>query len=162
MGIWPCWLFSRLGFVVRLCFFESFAGEDPFSAGLGPSVALVSNPVVQFFVYEFLIHRTEDRLRVDELPASYYFMFGALAKFVSTLTTYPLQVIKTQLQKRSGHTKAWNAILEVTDHFSKPFALYDGLRAKLSQTVLTMALTLAVYERILKTLRRMYKNLKNP
>jgi adenine nucleotide transporter 17 len=71
---------------------------------------LVSNPVIQFFVYEQLknarlsrhVQSSENRISPGEA-----FLLGALAKGVATVLTYPLQLTQSvlRLQRRSNDTK---------------------------------------------------------
>ncbi|XP_068717512.1 peroxisomal membrane protein PMP34-like isoform X1 [Montipora capricornis] len=69
-------------------------------SGTGPSLILAGNPAIQFMVYEaikkFLMGDTKKVLRGRQ-----YFVLGAIAKAVSTVLTYPLQVAQCRL--RSGH-----------------------------------------------------------
>ncbi|KAL9956071.1 hypothetical protein ACROYT_G037492 [Oculina patagonica] len=119
-------------------------------SGTGPSLVLAGNPAIQFMVYEaikkFLMNEDKKALRGRQ-----YFVLGAIAKAVSTVVTYPLQV--AQCKQRSGHKTANGK----TDIFSllarlvreQGFkGLYKGLEAKLLQTVSTAALMFVAYEKI--------------
>lgn len=68
-------------------------------SGTGPSLVLAGNPAIQFMVYEaikkFLMEDNKKSLRGRQ-----YFALGAVAKTVSTVVTYPLQV--AQCRQRSG------------------------------------------------------------
>lgn len=55
-----------------------------------PSIILVSNPSIQFMVYEALKRRCET-LNIA-LSAGTIFSLGAISKCVATVLTYPLQV----------------------------------------------------------------------
>ena len=64
---------------------------------------LVSNPAIQFMVYEFLKRRTmgvaeDGNVNKKELTAITYFLMGALAKTVATVFTYPLQLVQSKLR----------------------------------------------------------------
>ncbi len=68
--------------------------------GLSTSLILVSNPIIQFVVYEKL----KSLLKIDN--SSYWydlvlFVIGAISKTISTLVTFPQTVIRTRqhLQK---------------------------------------------------------------
>jgi len=61
--------------------------------GILPSLLLVTNPALQFMTAEWL----------RQIPAlcDKNFLLGALSKLVSTVITYPIQTVKTKLQKSS-------------------------------------------------------------
>lgn len=118
-------------------------------AGTIPSLMLVSNPALQFMMYETL----KERL-VSQKPSAYtFFLIGAMAKAFATITTYPLQLVQTRL--RSGAKEASIGddvgVLEMMVHILKAdgfSGLFRGIEAKLLQTVLTAALMFATYEKI--------------
>lgn len=119
-------------------------------AGTIPSLMLVSNPALQFMMYETL----KERL-VSQKPSAYtFFMIGALAKAFATVMTYPLQLVQTRLRsgaKDAALTGRDVGVLEMMVHIIKAdgFAgLFRGIEAKLLQTVLTAALMFATYEKI--------------
>ena len=68
--------------------------------GTGPSLVLVSNPTINFVVYErlreFMIHRV--MARGYEITSIEFFIMGAIAKMVSTVVTYPLQIAQSRLR----------------------------------------------------------------
>jgi adenine nucleotide transporter 17 len=73
-------------------------------SGTGPSLLLVSNPTVQFFLYD-LLKRTALRVRqrragggVTALGPLDAFFLGAIAKAVATIVSYPLQVAQCRLR----------------------------------------------------------------
>ncbi|XP_020607340.1 peroxisomal membrane protein PMP34-like [Orbicella faveolata] len=119
-------------------------------SGTGPSLVLAGNPAIQFMVYEaikkFLMH--EDK---KALSGKQYFALGAIAKAVSTVVTYPLQV--AQCKQRSGH-KTPNGKADIFSLLARLTreqgvkGLYKGLEAKLLQTVSTAALMFVAYEKI--------------
>ncbi|CAH3169280.1 unnamed protein product [Porites evermanni] len=119
-------------------------------SGTGPSLVLAGNPAIQFMVYEaikkFLMEDNKKSLRGRQ-----YFALGAVAKTVSTVVTYPLQV--AQCRQRSGQkTPSGKAdIFSLMARIVKDrgfIGLYKGLEAKLLQTVLTAALMFVAYEKI--------------
>ncbi|CAG0885943.1 unnamed protein product [Cyprideis torosa] len=61
-----------------------------------PSLLLVINPAVQFMIYEAL----KRRLGVDRNTTASWLIFlvGALSKTVSTVLTYPLQIVQSKLR----------------------------------------------------------------
>lgn len=113
-------------------------------SGLGPSLMLVSNPAIQFTVYEALKRRFESK------SAMGFFLMGATAKAVATVLTYPLQLVQAR-QRYGKDGKIGTAALLLSILKRKgPAALFQGLEAKLLQTVLTAALMFMAYEKIAK------------
>lgn len=112
-------------------------------AGVGPSLVLVSNPAIQFAIYEAL------KRHIPAKSAIAFFLMGALAKMVATVATYPIQL--AQSRQRNGKDKMSTLVLLYAILKRKgPQALFNGLEAKLYQTVLTAALMLVTYEKIVK------------
>lgn len=136
-------LIEGLGYIWRT---EGSAG---LWAGTIPSLMLVSNPALQFMMYETLKERI-----LSQRPSAYtFFLIGALAKAFATVATYPLQLVQTRL--RSGAKDASIGqdvgVLEMMVHILKMDGfpgLFRGIEAKLLQTVLTAALMFAAYEKI--------------
>jgi adenine nucleotide transporter 17 len=63
--------------------------------GLSSSLILVSNPIIQFVIYEQL----KKVIPIDKDSKLYdlvIFLMGALSKMISTIFTYPLTVIRTK------------------------------------------------------------------
>lgn len=113
--------------------------------GLPASLILCSNPAIQFVLYEQLsrFFRTSGRLH-----AHHVFLIGALAKAIATVFTYPLQVIKTRLQSRAGnYSGIWNAVGTMYKEDGCA-GFFQGVRTKLTQTVLNSAFMFLFYEKI--------------
>ncbi|XP_028041802.1 peroxisomal membrane protein PMP34-like [Bombyx mandarina] len=108
-------------------------------SGTVPSLLLVSNPAIQFMVYESLKRTFMSQGSFHTYTS---FLVGATAKSVATILTYPLQVIQSRL--RAGT----NLKTLVKDIKSKPISMFRGLEAKLLQTVMTAALMFVVYEKL--------------
>ncbi|CAH1794554.1 unnamed protein product [Owenia fusiformis] len=121
-------------------------------SGTLPSLVLVSNPSVQFMVYESLKRYLQRMSGVEELSGLTYFLLGAIAKMCATFLTYPMQVIQSRL--RAGYHKKELADLNFIQQLRNMIRnngvlmLYKGLEAKLYQTVLTAALMFLTYEKI--------------
>eukprot|EP01062_Namystynia_karyoxenos_P023669 TRINITY_DN19161_c0_g1_i1.p1 TRINITY_DN19161_c0_g1~~TRINITY_DN19161_c0_g1_i1.p1 ORF type:complete len:371 (+),score=98.57 TRINITY_DN19161_c0_g1_i1:83-1114(+) len=112
--------------------------------GIASSVLLCTNPAIQFVCYEQLRRRViGERIAID--PGS-GFAFGAAAKALATVATYPLQLVQTR--SRVSHASMWQIVSDVlaTDG---PAGLFRGMGPKLAQTVLNSALMSAIYESIL-------------
>lgn len=110
-------------------------------SGTIPSLLLVSNPAIQFMVYESLKRNMVSKGRFDTYTA---FLIGAVAKAVATTLTYPMQLVQSRL--RAG-TSLKPLIKDVK---SKPLSLFRGLEAKLLQTVMTAALMFLIYEKVVR------------
>lgn len=72
--------------------------------GLQTSLILVSNPIIQFVIYEKL----KSLIKTDR--TNYWFDFiifiiGAISKTISTLITYPQTVIRTHQHIHKGKDK---------------------------------------------------------
>jgi adenine nucleotide transporter 17 len=111
-------------------------------SSLGPSLLLVSNPAINFTVYEALKRRTLSKTALS------FFIMGAVSKAISTIVTYPLQVAQTR--QRYNRDAKMNTAALLLDMVKKngPSALYQGLEAKLLQTILSSALMFMTYEKI--------------
>ncbi|CAH1274198.1 SLC25A17 [Branchiostoma lanceolatum] len=133
-------------------------GVSALWSGTLPSLLLVFNPAVQFMFYEGF-KRSLTRVTHQELNAWQFFLVGAIAKGIATVTTYPLQLIQSKL--RSGRNKKAEEGRETSETFRSVVVmiqqllrkqglkgLYKGLEAKLLQTVLTAALMFLIYEKI--------------
>ena len=142
-------------------------------SGLAPSLWLVSNPTIQFLVYE----RLKAIIGPDAHPLR-TFLIAALAKLISTTTTYPLQVAQTRLRcqrqpaitteeveppptaptptrksppPRPPSPPAPQGILDCLRELYEERGLeglYAGLSSKLAFTVAAAAFMFAVYERL--------------
>ena len=147
-------------------FFTNGTGVLALWNGLPISLWLVSNPIIQFFTYDsfknYLTRR--DKTNITALEA---FFLGALAKAVATVFTYPLQVAQTRLRtskKKSDNTKERGSIteehyrgiihcLEILYRTRGLKGLFQGIEAKLGQTVLTAAFMFMFYEKIAAGMR---------
>ena len=127
-------------------------------SGTAPSLILVTNPAVQFMIFEMLKRNLKSLLDRKELSPLHIFALGAVSKTVSTILSYPLQVV--QSKKRHGspevRNKSMSALLaELVENGT----LYKGMEAKLLQTVMTTALMFVFYERIYSFVTRVSKSI---
>mmetsp|Transcript_24229 Transcript_24229/g.41052 ORF Transcript_24229/g.41052 Transcript_24229/m.41052 type:complete len:357 (+) Transcript_24229:65-1135(+) len=65
-----------------------------------PALMLVSHGAVQFVIYERLKSEAALTNSLSFLGSANFLVLGAASKVVATISTYPLQVIKTRLQQR--------------------------------------------------------------
>lgn len=153
--------------VQRLSFLETLQDvvkKDGFLAlwrGLGPALVLVTNPVLQYTVFEQIKNRVlqSRQLRRAQTASAKplltdidFFWLGAVSKLVATVITYPQIVIKSRRQALSNErnekrANLWTAMTEIVEQ--EGFAgLYRGLGSKLLQSILTAAILFASKERI--------------
>jgi adenine nucleotide transporter 17 len=127
--------------------------------GVTASLILVTNPVIQFVTYEqmvkfLVVHRI--RNGQDKTLSSFeYFVFGAIAKALATVVTYPYQVVKSRLQAQGLSTKyhgTWHVCQRIWSDEGM-LAFYQGMGAKLSQTVGTSAFMFMTYEKLYRLVR---------
>jgi len=109
-------------------------------AGTYPSLLLAINPAIQFMTYEGLKRKFKG-------GALLYFLFGAMAKCISTIATYPLQLVQAKMRHGCGNKTAKVILMEILKQHGF-IGLYKGMESKLLQTVVTAALMFAFYERI--------------
>jgi adenine nucleotide transporter 17 len=123
-------------------------------SGTGVSLWLVSNPIIQFSVYEHIKSRFQ--ARKQDFSPLHAFFFGALSKAIATLATYPLQVAQTRLRV----SKDGNNMVHILVQLYKEKSMFKGCSAKLAQTVLTAAFMFAFYERIAQLIFSLLKRKK--
>lgn len=154
-------------------FFEAFRllvlreGFSGIYSGVGPALALVSSPALQFASYEYLKaalirFRTTHGRSVAHLSDIDYFLLGAASKIFATVITYPIQTLKSQLQKDGSpyHNYGWfSGFLKcIRDMATSPEGLssfYRGLKAKILQTGLTSAFLFVFREHLIALLLRL-------
>lgn len=124
--------------------------------GLGSSLWLVSNPVIQFFAYDGLKGLRPPNTDITTIEA---IVLGAIAKALATFATFPLQVAQSKLracqETARGHEAGAQpemggmiACLRNVLAERGIRGLYFGLWPKLLQTVTQAALMFAIYEKI--------------
>jgi len=127
-------------------------GIKGFYKGIIPSLILVSNPAVQFMVFERLKSFLLNRGGRKRLSATDAFLLGAMAKFVATLVTFPYLLVKSRLQAKGtqGVVKYAGFVDAVTKIFTAEGVLgfYKGINTKLVQTVLGAAFMFWAKEKV--------------
>jgi len=116
-------------------------------SGTTASLFLVSNPIIQFFLYE----QVKDNRAV--LSPTQAFLAGATAKAIATIVTYPLQLAQSLLRHNHKYTGTCDCLQDLMER-QGIVGLYCGIQAKLLQTVLTAAFTFLSYEQILRVVHR--------
>jgi adenine nucleotide transporter 17 len=126
-------------------------------SGCIPSLILVTNPTIQFVMYDTLRRLLVFYRKKRNLSAMEYFLLGATCKVFSTMMTYPLQLAQSRL-RNAGH----NVTTGKQESFNSTFGClmyiyradgflgwYQGLNVKLVQTVLMSAFHFVCYEKIM-------------
>lgn len=151
------------GLIDGLIKIYSTEGTDALWAGTVPSLMLVSNPAIQFMIFELLKRNLKTTLDSNKHLSSYHvFALGSVSKLVSTLLTYPLQLI--QSQKRYGKDdRKGKSTLELMSQIIETdgcTGLYKGMEAKLAQTILTTSLMFVFYEKIYNFVTKAGKSIR--
>jgi len=141
---------------------EGFAG---FYRGVWPSLLLVMQGSVQLMAYEALTAASRDLAAGGEaangqapleLSTLQVGAIGACSKLFATFFTYPMQVVRTRLQKRqdggaAGAPRPTTAGTMRGILRKEGFAgFYKGMVPNLMRTMPQSAITFAVYEKILR------------
>lgn len=133
-------------------------------SGVGPALALVSSPALQFASYEYLKGLLVRMRGSSSLSGLDFFWLGAASKIFATLMTYPIQTLKSQLQKdNSPYAKAGvlNGFFMCIRDMARDEGIgsfYRGLKAKILQTGLTAAFLFLIRERLIAILARWAQN----
>uniref|UniRef100_A0A7I4EMV7 Uncharacterized protein n=2 Tax=Physcomitrium patens TaxID=3218 RepID=A0A7I4EMV7_PHYPA len=141
------------------------AGLLGFWKGVLPTLIMVSNPSIQFMIYETLLKKlTEKRPRNENglkpLAATEVFLLGAVAKLGATVVTYPLSVVKSRLQAKQdggGHASlqyagTLDAITKMV-RFEGLAGFYKGMSTKIVQSVVAAAILFMIKEELVKVAR---------
>ena len=162
--------------------------------GTWSSLLLVSNPAIQYFLYEQIrvwilgikndrCHRQrlvrgsrDDGTKILQLTALEAFAFGAFAKTIATIVTYPLQLAQVLIRLRKNEVKVasvkkvgdsddraiiteYNGIIDcLYQQFTRGgfSSLFQGMNSKMLQTVGQAAFTFLTYEQILKLIGKVH------
>ncbi|KAF5453641.1 hypothetical protein F2P56_028532 [Juglans regia] len=141
------------------------AGFWGFWKGVFPTLIMVSNPSIQFMLYETMLKKLKKRRALSRkgnsgVTALEIFLLGALAKLGATVVTYPLLVVKSRLQakqvstgdKRHHYKGTSDAILKMI-RYEGFYGFYKGMSTKIAQSVLAAAVLFMVKEELVKGAR---------
>lgn len=141
------------------------AGFWGFWKGVIPTLIMVSNPSIQFMIYETLLKkikrkRSTNTKGAEGLTALEIFLLGAVAKLGATVVTYPLLVVKARLQvkqglhddKRRQYTGTFDAITKMM-RYEGLSCFYKGMGTKIVQSVFAAAVLFMVKEELVKATR---------
>ena len=129
--------------------------------GTAASILLVSNPVIQFVSYEQLknarfAYGMRGRANMEStrtLPPLEAFVAGAIAKTISTIATYPLQLTQTLLRlENHGYHGIVDCLIKLYRRAGYQ-EWYTGIKAKLLQTVLNASFMFLTYEQIVRAVQ---------
>ncbi|XP_015074905.1 peroxisomal nicotinamide adenine dinucleotide carrier [Solanum pennellii] len=143
-------------------------GEDGISGfwnGVFPTLFMVSNPSIQFMLYETLLKKIRKRRAssnkgANDVTALEIFLLGAVAKLGATVVTYPLLVIKSRLQakqdvgadKRHQYKGTLDALMKII-RYEGFHGFYKGMGTKIVQSVLAAAILFMVKEELVRCAR---------
>ncbi|XP_020252398.1 peroxisomal nicotinamide adenine dinucleotide carrier [Asparagus officinalis] len=141
------------------------AGIWGFWKGVIPTLIMVSNPSIQFMLYETLLKKLKKRRSsnakgADGFTAFEIFLLGAVAKLGATLVTYPLLVVKARLQAKQGvdvdkrhqYKGTCDAIAKMIRYEGFP-GFYKGMGTKIVQSVFAAAVLFMIKEELVKATR---------
>ena len=120
-------------------------------SGLGTSMWLVSNPVIQYAMYDVLKTRTAAGGQISPAKG---FLLGAFSKAVATVLTYPLQVAQSRLRASTDNISMFQALRQIYIKDKLP-GYFKGIGPKLVQTVLNAAFMFYFFEALLTKARRL-------
>lgn len=141
------------------------AGVLGFWKGVLPTLIMVSNPSIQFMLYETMLKRLKKRRALrgkdnNGVTALEIFLLGALAKLGATVVTYPLLVVKARLQARQDstgdkrrHYKGTSDAIMKMIRYEGFNGFYKGMSTKIVQSVLAAAVLFMVKEELVRGAR---------
>lgn len=142
-----------------VCEVYNESGIRGFWKGIIPTLIMVCNPSIQFMIYESsLKHLKSKRSRaVKTVAALEVFILGALAKLGSTVSTYPLLVVKSRLQARQEigsnvslrYSGTLDAIVKMIQYEGLR-SFYKGMSTKIVQSVLAASVLFMIKEELVK------------
>lgn len=145
------------------------AGIFGFWKGVIPTLIMVSNPSIQFMLYETLLIKLKKRRAskskaADGFTALEIFLLGAVAKLGATLVTYPLNVVKSRLQAKQGvdidknhHYKGTSDAIAKMIQYEGFAGFYKGMGTKIVQSVFAAAVLFMIKEELVKATRLLVK-----
>ncbi|KAK4052072.1 hypothetical protein OIV83_002366 [Microbotryomycetes sp. JL201] len=135
-------------------------GPAAFFHGLGPALVLVSNPILQFTLFEQLKNWILERRRIRLSKAGAaappltdldFFLLGAISKLFATGITYPYLTVKARMQAGHAEGRSYSSSLDGLRKIIKKegvSGLYRGIGPKLTQSVATAAILFLAKEKI--------------
>eukprot|EP00184_Porphyridium_aerugineum_P001755 CAMPEP_0184698158 /NCGR_PEP_ID=MMETSP0313-20130426/4877_1 /TAXON_ID=2792 /ORGANISM="Porphyridium aerugineum, Strain SAG 1380-2" /LENGTH=376 /DNA_ID=CAMNT_0027157063 /DNA_START=52 /DNA_END=1182 /DNA_ORIENTATION=+ len=158
------------GFMDALITIGKSEGLKGLYQGISVSLWLVSQGALQFAIYEemkalTLAHRladtTPNAAAAMTLTTTETLITSSMSKLLASTLTYPLQVIRTRMQKRDTDPTKYGTILKsVTNMYANEGfqGFYKGFTANALRVTPSAAITFVVYEFVLSIFQR----LENP
>ncbi|CAM6094665.1 unnamed protein product [Calypogeia fissa] len=149
------------------------AGLVGFWKGVLPTLIMVSNPAIQFMLYESLVKwltkkRPVRKYGLKYMTATEVFTLGAIAKLGATVVTYPLLVVKSRLQakqSRVGDTSQQYAgtldVIVKMVRYEGLLGFYKGMSTKIVQSVVAAAVLFMIKEELVKGARALVSKTKS-
>ncbi|XP_019186205.1 PREDICTED: peroxisomal nicotinamide adenine dinucleotide carrier-like [Ipomoea nil] len=136
------------------------SGIIGFWKGVIPALIMVSNPSIQFMIYETSLKHLKtkrNKHNTETVSALEVFLLGALAKLGATISTYPLLVVKSRLQAKQeigGNTSlrysgTLDAIIKMI-RYEGLKSFYQGMSTKIVQSVFAASVLFMVKEELVK------------
>jgi hypothetical protein len=122
-------------------------GIGSFFKGIIPSLFLTANPAIQFMIYEYLRMKHIDSS--GKISGFYIIINSIISKYLSTIITYPIIIVKTLFQ--ANQTKTNTEIFEILMKLFKDEGIsgyYKGISAKVVQTLINNVILMFSYEKI--------------
>jgi len=131
--------------------------------GVIPALILVSNPAIQYMVFEKIKKIiAQDR----SLKPIHYFLMGAFSKTIATTVTYPYIVVKSRLQMKQPNSdqldnkntqqlqykNTTDVLLKIWQH-EGPLGFFKGIQSKIVQSVLNAAFLFMFKEELVAVVR---------
>ncbi|KAI5479691.1 peroxisomal membrane protein Pmp47 [Pseudohyphozyma bogoriensis] len=148
---------KKLGILQTILHILKTDGWTAFFKGLGPALMLVSNPILQYTLFEqlknLILKRRSLRLTKGALvPLTDldFFLLGAVSKLFATATTYPYLTVKARMQANNAEGKSYTSAFDGLQKIIKKEGvqgLYKGVGPKLTQSVATAAILFLAKEK---------------
>ncbi|OQR83586.1 Mitochondrial Carrier (MC) Family [Achlya hypogyna] len=118
--------------------------------GYVPSLVLVSNPAINYTIFDRLKLQLQVSHGIKTLTAMQAFVLAAVAKSIATVMTYPVIRAKVIMQAKSDEkrTASMSEILHLIWKADGLHGFFKGCEAQLFNTVLKSALLLMTKEQI--------------
>lgn len=139
--------------VFKICRQDGIAG---FYAGLGPGILAASHGAIQFAVYEKLKAFVQQRERHrQQLSNGEYVLLSSVSKACAVTATYPLQVIRSRLQRHQSRYHSMLHVLRDTLVEEGLVGFYKGLTPAILRVLPGTWITFVVYENGIHRLREL-------
>jgi len=125
-------------------------GVRGFWRGFTPGLFGIVQTAVQFALYDTMKSRARQRTD-SEITTSEFILFSGSSKLISTILTYPYQVVRSRMQiykSKDVYGSPVDVIIKVYTHEGGVSGFYKGMTANLLRVVPATCITLVVYETV--------------